>query len=523
VNAAPAANYHAAGLPTYLSGTKLILATLALGLGSFMNILDLTIVNVAVPTMAGDFAVSPTQGTWIITSYSVAEAIMLPLAGFLAGRFGTVRSFVVATLLFTLFSLLCAMSFSFPMILTARVLQGVCGASMIPLSQTLITAIYPPHRRGLALGIWAMTTVIAPVAGPLAGGWLTDNTSWHWIFLINLPVGLLVGISVYLMLGHRDAHQPDNRDQKMDWAGLSLLIVGIGSLQIMLDKGNELDWFDSATIITLAVTAAIALLMFVVWELYDPAPLVDLRLFTERNFLVGTVCLLLGSIAFFGVVVIVPLWLQTWQGYTSLWAGKAVAFGGVLAFFLGPAIGISINRIDARAITTFGFVVFALVGLWSARFTPDIDYWSVALSRLFMGIGISCFFLPLVTISLSGLSEERIAAASGLTNFMRNLGASFGTAINVWLWTSSASEYHAQLTENIHSYNPLVDDYLNRLHQLGIPGDAAYAYLEHMIDTQSYTLATDYILTISALLMLSLVTLIWWAKPPFVASRDDAH
>lgn len=509
--------------PAALSGTKLLLATLALGMGSFMNILDLTIVNVAVPTMAGDFAVSPTQATWIITSYSVAEAIMLPLAGFLAGRFGEVRSFVAATLLFTLASLLCAMSVSFPMLLAARVLQGVFGASMIPLSQTLLTAIYPPHRRGLALGIWAMTTVIAPIAGPLAGGWLTDNTSWHWIFLINLPVGLLVGISVAVMLSHRDALQPGKRDQKMDWVGLSLLIIGIGSLQILLDKGNELDWFSSGTIITLAAIAVFALLVFVIWELDAPYPLVDLRLFARRNFLVGAVCLMLGMMAFFGVVVIIPLWLQTFQGYTSLWAGKAVAFGGVLAFFLGPIIGANIGRVDARAVTTFGFIVFALVGYWSAQFTPGIDYWSIALSRLYMGIGISCFFLPLVTISLSGLPAERIAAASGLSNFMRNLGASFGTAITTWLWTSKASEYHARLVENIDPYNPAANDYLDKLHQLGMQGDAAYAYLENMITVQSYTLATDQILKISATLMLSLVMLIWWAKPPFVARRGGAH
>jgi DHA2 family multidrug resistance protein len=506
-----------------LSGIKLILATLALGMGSFMNILDLTIVNVAVPTMAGDFAVSPTQGTWIITSYSVAEAIMLPLAGFLAGRFGEVRSFVAATLLFTLASLLCAASISFPMLLAARVLQGVFGASMIPLSQTLLTAIYPPHKRGLALGIWAMTTVIAPIAGPLAGGWLTDNASWHWIFLVNLPVGLLVGISVAVMLSHRDALQPGKRDQKMDWIGLSLLIVGIGSLQILLDKGNELDWFSSATIITLAVMAVLALLVFVVWELDAAYPLVDLRLFARRNFLVGAVCLMLGMMAFFGVVVIIPLWLQTFQGYTSLWAGKSVAFGGVLAVILGPVIGANIGRVDARAVTTFGFIVFALVGFWSARFTPDIDYWSIAISRLYMGIGISCFFLPLITIGLSGLPAESIAAASGLSNFMRNLGASFGTAITTWLWTSKASEYHARLVENIQPYNPVANDYLKQLHHLGMPGDAAYAYLENMVNIQAYTMATDQILKISATLMLSLVLLIWWAKPPFVASRGGAH
>ncbi|OIR02256.1 multidrug export protein EmrB [mine drainage metagenome] len=509
--------------PGILKGVKLVAATFALGMGSFMNILDLTIVNVAVPTVAGDFAVTPTQGTWIITSYSVAEAILLPLAGFLAGRFGEVRTFVVATLLFTFASLLCAMSVSFPMLLASRVLQGVFGASMIPLSQTLLTTIYPPHKRGLALGIWAMTTVIAPIAGPLAGGWLTDNASWHWIFLINLPVGLLVGISVAALLAGRDVIQPGKREQKMDWAGLALLIVGIGSLQIMLDKGNELDWFSSGTIIILTMTAIVALLVFVVWEWYEPAPLVDLRMFTRRNFLVGSLCLMIGMMAFFSVVVIIPLWLQTYQGYTSLWAGKSVAFGGVLAVILGPVIGANIGRVDARAITTFGFVVFALVGYWSSGFTPDIDYWSIALSRLFMGIGISCFFLPLVTISLSGLPADRVAAASGLTNFMRNLGASFGTAITTWLWTSQAEGFHARLMENIQTYNPLATEYMDRLHQLGMPDDVAYAYLERLITTQSYTMSTDRILVISATLMLSLIAVIWWAKPPFVASRGGGH
>jgi DHA2 family multidrug resistance protein len=430
-----------------------------------------------------------------------------------------VRCFVAATLLFTLASLLCALSVSFPMLLAARVMQGVFGASMIPLSQTLLTTIYPPHQRGFALGIWAMTTVIAPVVGPLSGGWLTDNASWHWIFLVNLPVGLLVGISVAVLLAGRDVIDPGTWRQKMDWVGLALLVVGIGSLQILLDKGNELDWFGSNVIVTLAITATVGLTMFVVWELDQPAPLVDLHLFAQRNFLVGALCLLLGSIAFFSVIVIVPLWLQTYQGYTSLWAGKAVALGGVLAFVMGPIVGANISRIDARAITTFGFVVFALVGYWSATFTPDIDYWSVALSRLFMGIGISCFFLPLVTISLSGLPAERIAAASGLTNFMRNLGASFGTAIATWLWTSQAASYHARLMENIHAYNPQATDYLNRLHQLGMPDDVALAYVERMVTVQSYTLATDRILGISATVMLVLITLIWWARPPFVASR----
>jgi len=505
--------------PAPLSGAKLALATIALGLGSFMNVLDLTIVNVAVPTMSGAFAVTPTEATWIITSYSVAEAIMLPLAGFLAGRYGEVRMFVVATLLFTFASLLCAVSQNFSMLLASRVTQGVFGASMIPLSQTLLTTIFPAHQRGLALGIWAMTTVTAPIVGPLSGGWLTDNVSWHWIFLINLPVGLLVSSAVAFLLAGRDVSRPEMRAQKIDLVGLALLVVGVGSLQILLDKGNELDWFSSGTIVALAISAAVALLAFVVWEWGEAAPLVDLRLFKGRNFLVGAVCLLLGSMAFFAVVVIIPLWLQTYQGYTSFWAGKTVAFGGVLAFILGPIIGANIDRVDARAITTFGFLVFAAVGYWGANFTPDVDYWTVALTRLFMGIGISCFFLPLVAISLSGLLADQVAAAAGLTNFMRNLGASFGTAIATWLWTSHAAASHAVLMENIRSQNPALGDYLNRLRQLGLSDEAAHAYIEQMINVQSYALATDQIQLIAGALMASLVAVIWWAKPPFVVSR----
>jgi MFS transporter, DHA2 family, multidrug resistance protein len=510
-----------AATPAALHGLRLAAATFALGLGSFMNVLDLTIVNVAVPTMAGAFAVTPTEATWIITSYSVAEGIMLPMAGFLSGRFGEVRTFVGSTLLFTAASLLCAMSPTFGALLAARVLQGVFGASMIPLSQTLLTTVFPPHQRGLALGIWAMTTVIAPIVGPLAGGWLTDNASWHWIFLVNLPVGLLVGASVSVLLSARDVIVPEKKYQKMDRVGLALLVIGIGSLQIMLDKGNELDWFGSWIIAALAVSATVSLAMFVIWEWHEPAPLVELRLFARRNFLVGAVCLLFGSMAFFTVVVIIPLWLQTYQGYTAFWAGKTVALGGVLAFFLGPLIGANISRVDARAITTFGFIMFAIVGYWGAHFTPDVDYWTVALTRLVMGIGISCFFLPLVTISLSGLPANRVAAAAGITNLMRNVGASFGTAIATWLWTSHAAASHAVLMEQIQAYNAAAREYVDRLRALGLSEDQAYAYVEQMITAQSYTLSTDHIQLAAGALMLSLIALVWWAKPPFVARRGE--
>jgi DHA2 family multidrug resistance protein len=501
-----------------MQGLNLVFATLALGMGSFMNILDLSIANVSVPTIAGDLGVSPTQGTWVITSYAVSEAIMMPLTGWLAGRFGQVRMFVVATALFTLASVFCGSSPSFPILLSSRVLQGMAGASMIPLSQTLITSIFPPERRGLGLGIWAMTTVVAPIAGPLAGGWFTDNLTWHWIFLMNLPFGILVASLVSVLFRGRESQR---RKLPVDLVGLGLLIIGVGSLQILLDKGNELDWFGSNLIIALASLSAFALALFVAWELTEEHPVVNLRLFAKRNFLVGAISLLVGTVGFFGVIVVLPLWLQSYQGYTSMWAGKVVAFGGVLAVILGPIVGANIHRIDARIVSTFGFTTFALVAFWSTRFTPDVDFWTVATTRLLMGIGISCFFLPLVTISLSGLAPTQIAAAAGITNFMRNIGSSFGTAALTSFWVNEATRQHAIMSEHINAYNPQYLHYLGRLRTLGMPPGQTGAYIDHLISVQAHLIATDSVMALSGTLMLALVGVVWWARPPFIARGGD--
>lgn len=503
-----------------LRGGPLVLATLALGLGSFMNILDLSIANVSVPSISGDLGVSYTQGTWVITSYAVAEAIMLPLTGWLATRFGQVRMFVVATLLFTLASVLCGMALNFPMLLAARVVQGIVGASMIPLSQALLTSIFPPHKRGLAMGLWSMTTVVAPIVGPLAGGWLTENLSWHWIFLINLPVGILVAVVAWEVMEDRETPR---RNLPVDYVGLGLLVVGVGALQILLDKGNELDWFSSSTIVLLACISAAALAYFIIWEWYEDHPVVNLRLFTRRNFAIGVICLMLGSMAFFGTVVILPLWLQSYHDYTPLWAGKAVAFGGVFAVILGPVVGANLHRLDARAVASFGFTVFALVAFWSTRFTPDVDFWPVALSRLLMGIGISCFFLPLITINLSGLTPEQIAGASGLSNFMRNLGSSFGTAVVTSLWDHRGIHHHAILAERVNRYDPASLDYQQTLANLGFGTSQSLAYIDRQVTTQAYLLATNDIFLVSGLLMLSLLGLIWWTRPPFTTGASGGH
>ncbi len=499
-----------------MRGGKLVLATVALSVGSFMNILDLSIANVSVPTISGDLAVSATQGTWVVTSYGVSEAILLPLTGWLAARFGQVRMFVAATLLFTLASFVCGISVSFPMLLAARVMQGSVGASMIPLSQTLLTSIYPPHRRGLALGLWSMTVVVAPIAGPLAGGWLTENLSWHWIFLINLPLGVIVAALAWPLFRERESPR---RKVPVDALGLALLVIGVGALQILLDRGQELDWFGSDEIILLACTAVLALALFIAWEVQHPYPIVDLSLFARRNFVIGAICLFLGMVAFFGTVVVLPLWLQTYMGYTSMWAGKVIALGGIFAVILGPIVGLMLSRVDPRAICTFGFMSFAAVSIWSAHFPPDVDYWSVALTRLLMGISIGTFFLPLTAINLSGLPPARAASASGLQNFVRNLGSSFGTALLTTFWERRAAVFHADMMENVNRYNPALQDQMQRMQDLGMSQAQALARIERDISAQAYLMSTNSVLLLCGAMMVILLGLIWWAKPPFGLAR----
>lgn len=498
-----------------LQGGRRLAATMALALAAFMNILDLTIANVSVPTIAGSMGVSAAQGTWIVTSYAVAEAIMLPLTGWFAARLGQRRMFMSATLAFTFASLACGLSINFPMLLTGRVIQGIVGAAMIPLAQAMLLSIYPPAKRGLAMGIFVMTTVAAPIIGPVAGGWITDHLSWHWIFLVNLPVGALCLLLVWGLLGQFESTR---QRRPVDGVGMALLALGVGCLQILLDKGNELDWFNSSFIVTLAVIAAITLAVFIAWTLTSHHPVVELHFFERRNYAVGVTCMAITSVVFFGTNVVVPLWLQTQMGYTAEWAGRTLAFGGMLAIVIGPVLGANIHRLDARVAATFGLTMFAVFAYLSAHFPPDVDFWTLATTRLLLGVGISCLFLPLTVIYLSGLTAEQTASAAGLGNFMRNIGSSFGTSIMVSLWSHRTDQYASQLAEHVAYHNPAATAYLHRLSEIGLSSKAALAYIQYkVIAPQASLLATNAVLLTSAALALALIVLVWQARPPFSA------
>lgn len=489
---------------------RLTLVTILLALAVFMNVLDISIANVSIPTIAGYLAVSANQGTWIITSFAVSNAVAVPISGWLARRFGEVRLFVVCTLLFTLFSFLCGFSFSFPMLLAARALQGAAAGPMIPISQSLMLANYPHHRRGFANGIWGMTAVVGPVAGPVLGGVITDSYSWHWIFYINVPIGILAAIGTWLMLRSRETPTVRN---PIDRVGLGLLIVGVACLQIMLDQGNDHAWFSSPRIVVLGVIAALGLSLFIAWELTSDNPLVDLKLFRRRNFAVATISMAFGFMAYFNGVVLLPLWLQSVQGYDATWAGVATASLGVAAIVLSPVVGRLTDKFDIRIIVTIGMVCFAVLSFMKADANTSIDLYHILLTRLPWGIGMSCFFIPLITLSMSGLHGNEVAAASGLFNFVRLLALSLGTSISISLWDSREAFHDQILTSAVRSHNPALRQWLTVTQQRGIDDLHALGQLALHIKQQAFMLALNDMYWLSGLLFISLSVLVWMSRP----------
>ena len=496
-----------------LQGGALAMLTLVLSLATFMLVLDSTIANVAIPTIAGDLGASSSQGTWVITSFGVANAISIPITGWLAKRFGEVRLFLIATLLFVLASWLCGIANSLEMLIVFRVLQGAVAGPIIPLSQSLLLNNYPPEKRGMALAFWSMTIVVAPICGPILGGWISDNIHWGWIFFINVPIGLAVVLISWKILEGRESrisHQPVNT------VGLILLALGVGALQLMLDQGRELDWFNSTEIVVLTIIAAVGLIALIIWELTDDNPVVDVSLFKSRNFTVGCVSTSLAFLVYSGTVVLIPLLLQQVYNYTATWAGLAAAPVGLLPILLAPIIGKFGNKIDMRILITVSFMVYALTFYWRAvTFEPEMTFMDVALPQFVQGLAVACFFMPLTTITLSGLPPEKMASASSLFNFLRTLAGSIGTSLTTFMWYNREAVHHTQLTEVINPYNPISQQFFQTMGSFGLSEEQTASYLARQITAQGFIIGANEIFLVSAITFISLVVLIWFAKPPF--------
>lgn len=491
------------------------MGTLVLSLATFMTVLDTSIANVSLPAIAGDLGVSPQQGTWVITSFAVANAISVPLTGWLTQRFGQVRLFTASVVLFVLASWLCGLSPNIETLIAFRVLQGAVAGPLIPLSQTLLLSSYPQAMAGMALAFWGITVLVAPVVGPLLGGWITDNIAWPWIFYINVPVGLVAAAFTWSIFRSRESPR---RKVPVDRVGLVLMVVWIGAFQIMLDKGKELDWFGSPQIVALAVVAAVGFLYFLVWELTEKHPIVDLRLFGGRNFLAGTVAISVGYGLFFGNVVLLPLWLQEWMGYTATWAGVAMAPVGLLAILLSPWVGKRVARIDPRTLATVAFLGFALVMWMRSNFNTEASLWVILVPTVLQGAAVAFFFIPLQSIVYSGLGPEELPNAAGMSNFVRISAGAFGTSIFTTLWDSRASLHHARLVEQLSNGNEAAMQALARMMAGGLSPEQAHAALDRMVTQQAYTMAVTDLFYLTALIFLGLVALIWLAKP----GRDGA-
>ncbi len=492
-----------------LQGRALLLLTIAAALSTFMEILDITIANVSIPTIAGALGVSTSQGTWIISAYSVAAAISVPLTGWMARRFGEVRLFVMSVLAFTLMSTLAAFSFNLPMLVALRLLQGFVSGPMVPLSQTLMVRNFPPEKRGAAMGLWAMTVIIAPICGPLLGGFISDNFHWSWIFLINIPIGLFGSITVWTLMKKRDSAIVK---MPLDGVGLLLLVLGVGCLQLMLEIGKDYDWFESAFIITLAAVAVVGLTFFIAWTWTSKQPVVDLKLLKDINFRYGVILLSVGFMTYFSTVVVVPLWLQSVMGYNATQAGMAMAPIGVFTVILSPLIGKNVAQLNLRLLATMAFLILGSVCLWNSQMTLDVTFWDIVNPRLLQGVGLAFFFIPVQSLMLANITPDRMAAASGLSNFLRTAGAAMGTAISVTAWEHLSSAHRAHLVENITPYSNPSLQLMDNLHSAGMTTEQSYAVLDRTIGAQSFMLATNDFFLYCAVAFYLLTGLVWLTR-----------
>jgi DHA2 family multidrug resistance protein len=485
--------------------------SIALALGTFMQVLDSSIANVAIPTIAGNLGVSADQGTWVITSFAVSNGISVPLTGWLMQRHGVVRTFVVSVLAFTVASFLCGIAWSLPTLVVFRVIQGAVSGPMVPGSQALLMSIFPPQKRGLALAIWSVTALVAPILGPVLGGYISDNWRWPWIFFINLPVGVFSGLLCARFLGARDTPA---RKLPIDSVGIGLLIVWVGALQIMLDKGKDLDWFGSPAIVTLAIVAVFGFFAWLNWERTERNPIVDLSLFKSRNFTLGTAAYCLGYAVLFGNLVLLPLWLQTQIGYTATWAGLVAAPAGVVAVALSPIAGRLIGRVDTRILAAIGLLSFTVSYFMRAGFTADASFYAFVMPQIAFGIGLGTFFVAMVALLLDGLPPARVPDASGLSNFLRIIASSFATSLTTTFWDHREAIHQTRLAETSSVFSPALQQALGGLNALGIGDGTAPGVLAQALVQQAYLLSSLDFFWISGWLSLVPLGLVWLARRP---------
>src|SRR5215813_12652953 len=475
------------------------LIAVIVALAAFMEVLDSSIANVALPYMAGSLAASNDQSTWVLTSYLVSNAIVLPMSGWLAEALGRKRFFTICLAIFTVSSLLCGFAPSLGFLLLFRVLQGAGGGGLQPMAQAILADTFPPEKRGLAFAAYGITAIMAPTIGPTLGGWITFNYSWRWIFFINLPVGVMAWFLV-----RRFVEDPPYLQRlkgagvKLDYVGIALLTIGVGSLQILLDKGQEDDWFGSRFITTLIIVSAVCLLSLVIWEWFQKTPIIDVRMFKNFNFASASLMMFMLGILLFSSLVLMPQFLQTLLGYTSELAGLALSAGGVVLLIEMPIMGQLTTKIQARRLIAFGWLALSIAMYYSTkRIDLQISFSVATWLRIAQVIGLGFLFVPITLVAYVGVAPEKNNAVAGIVNFMRNMGSSVGTSLVTTL-IARRSQYHQQIlvayvrtgSANLQS---AVAGLTQHITGSGVsPHDAqlrAYARIYQQVQAQAATLA----------------------------------
>ena len=494
---------------TPLTGASLAITALALALGTFTQVLDTTIANVSLPTIAGNLGASTDQSTWIITAFVVANGVGVPLTGWLMNRYGVVKVFVLSMLGFTVASLLCGIAWSLESLVFFRILQGALSGPIIPGSQALMLSIFPHNRRTTALAIWSITTLVAPICGPLLGGYISDSFHWGWIFLINVPVGLVVAALCWANLAARETPV---KKLPIDLVGMGILIVWAGALQLMLDQGKNDDWFASSWIVILGIVSVIGFGAFLLWEMTEDHPVVDLSLFRNRNFALGTVVFCLGNGVFIANMLLIPLWLQTQLGYTATWAGLVSAPTGVVAVLVTPLAARLMGRFDARWVATIAFAASAVSYWMRASLTADASFMAIAIPLMVQGISSGSFFIATISILLDGLPPSRIPAASGLSNFARIIAAGFSVSLVTTFWDRREAFHQSRMADMTSAYAPAFNNVLSSLHDLGLSELGAKAAVTRNMIGQAYLLAADDIFYASGWISILLIAMVWMCR-----------
>ena len=495
--------------PAPLTGIPLAITAVALALGTFMQVLDGSIANVSLPTIAGNLGHSTDDGTWVITSFAAANGVMVPLTGWFTQRFGVLRTFVTSVLLFTLASFLCGIAWDLPSLVFFRLLQGGVSGPMIPGSQALLISIFPPHKRGTALSIWSATTLSAPALGPVLGGYISDNYFWGWIFLINVPLGLLTAFVTRRNLG--SVAEQTNK-VRVDTVGLGLLAFWVFSLQAVLDLGKNRDWFQDNVILALTACAVIGFIAWVIWELTDEQPAVDLKLFRRRNFALGSIAVCLGYALLFANNLLLPLWLQEHMRYTATWAGLVATPSGVVAVLATPLAGRL--RFDARIVASLSFMCFGASFLLRAGYTSDADFLSLTLPLVIQGVATALFFVPLLTILLDGIPAETLPSASGLSNFARITAGSFAASLITTFWDRREALHQTRLAEAIAPQSPVWRMAETRLVADGLSPAQAVGVVYDQLINQAYLLSALDLFWFCGWMSFALISLVWLCARP---------